>query len=145
MATNTDTVPFVRWVIRRDLSEVLEIERDLSTPPWCEDKWLTYLRSRSSIGVVAEDGSKIIGAMIYTMCNFGLLIERVISRTTPGADAMIERLKDKLSHQRRTWLETIVDESDLQSQLFFQRHGFVCVGIEHGPDTGYRFVFSLPL
>lgn len=144
----TTTIPYVRWLIRRDLPEVLDLEQDLSREPWSEAQWLSHIRTRCTIGHVAEDArGRIIGAMLYTLDNSGLVIERIISRTTPAADAMVHQLLDKLSPQRRTWLETHVPESDLPAQLFFQRHGFVCVGIERGEtgENAYRFRFSLPL
>lgn len=140
--------PFLRWLIRRDLPEVVEIEQDLSREPWTEAHWLSYLQTRVTIGLVAEDAQhEIIGAMLYTLGKHGLLIERIISRTTPAADGFIQRLKDKLSPQRRTRLETFVPESDLHAQLFFAKHGFICVEIEAGEtgENAYRFVFSLPL
>ena len=51
----------IRWMIRRDMPEVLAIEHASFEYPWCEEEFLRVLRQRNCIGMVAEHGERIVG------------------------------------------------------------------------------------
>ena len=57
----------IRWMIRRDMPEVLAIEHASFEYPWCEEEFLRVLRQRNCIGMVAEHGERIVGFMIYEL------------------------------------------------------------------------------
>ena len=57
----------IRWMIRRDMPEVLAIEHANFEYPWCEEEFLRVLRQRNCIGMVAEHGERIVGFMIYEL------------------------------------------------------------------------------
>ena len=57
----------IRWMIRRDMPEVLAIEHASFEYPWCEEEFLRVLRQRNCIGMVAEYGERIVGFMIYEL------------------------------------------------------------------------------
>jgi len=132
----------IRWQIRRDMAEVLDIEHESFDVPWCEEDFLGCLRERNCIGMVAETGSKIVGYMLYELyksrleiLNFAVHSEyrrRGIGRQ------MFEKLSAKLSQQRRSEIVLAVRESNLPAQLFFQRCGFVATGVlkRHFEDCG---------
>ena len=40
----------IRWMIRRDMPEVLAIEHASFEYPWCEEEFLRVLRQRNCIG-----------------------------------------------------------------------------------------------
>ena len=44
----------IRWLIRRDMDDVLAIERASFQFPWTEEEFLCCLRQRNCIGTVAE-------------------------------------------------------------------------------------------
>lgn len=136
-----------RWLIRRDMLEVLELERVKNASPWTEDDWLSYLCQRDHIGIVAETHNhEILGAMLYRLDFTGLEIVHLVAETNQAADALIARMKLKLG-TRRTWLEAVVPESDLNSQLFFQQHGFVAYDFargKFGDEDGYKMLYSSP-
>ena len=44
----------IRWMIRRDMPEVLQIERTSFEYPWSEEDFIRCLRQRNCIGMVAE-------------------------------------------------------------------------------------------
>ena len=48
----------IRWMIRRDMAEVLEIERAAFEFPWFEEEFIRCLRQRNCIGMVAEHGER---------------------------------------------------------------------------------------
>ena len=57
----------IRWMIRRDLPTVLEIEESNFEFPWTEDDFLRCLRQRNCIGMVVELDDEIVGFMIYEL------------------------------------------------------------------------------
>ena len=57
----------IRWMIRRDMPEVLEIERASFEFPWFEEDFIRCLRQRNCIGMVAEHAERVVGFMIYEL------------------------------------------------------------------------------
>src|SRR5262249_26764482 len=57
----------IRWMIRRDMPEVLQTEQDSFEYSWTEEDFLRCLRQRNCIGMVAEQGEKVVGFMIYEL------------------------------------------------------------------------------
>lgn len=131
----------IRWLIRRDMPEVLRIERNSFEFSWSEQDFLTCLRQRNCIGMVAEHDQDIVGFMIYELhkarlniMNFAVANE---ARRLGVGTQMVLKLIDKLSQQRRNEILLEVRESNLPAQLFFRDHGFRAVSIlrNHYDDT----------
>ncbi len=131
----------IRWLIRRDMAEVLRIEQSSFGSPWNDEDFLCCLRQRNCIGMVAEHEHRILGFMIYELhksrlhiLNFAVAPE--VRKQGIGAQ-MVLRLVDKLSQQRRSEILLEVRESNLEAQLFFKKQGFkaVCVLRRHFDDT----------
>jgi hypothetical protein len=58
----------IRWMIRRDLKYILEIESNSFEFPWTEQDFITQLRQRNSVGMIIEnDDYTILGYMIYDL------------------------------------------------------------------------------
>ena len=57
----------IRWMIRRDMPEVLKAEREGFEFPWSEEDFIRCLRQRNCIGMVAENADRVIGFMIYEL------------------------------------------------------------------------------
>lgn len=61
-------VSSIRWLIRRDMPEVLDIELgSFKFGIWNEDDFMCCLRQRNCIGMVAEYNHRIVGFMIYQL------------------------------------------------------------------------------
>lgn len=143
----------IRWLIRLDMPEVLDIERSSFDSPWTEQDFCNCLKQRGCTGMVAELGKDIAGYMVYELASKHHL--RVINfavdpyfRRMGVATTMVERLKQKLDFARRRFIELDLRESNLDAQLFFRSQGFRCVAIHRGlyEDTGedaYEFRFEL--
>lgn len=121
----------IRWLIRRDMDEVLAIEKGCFAYPWTEEEFICCLRERNCIGTVFEYHHMILGFMIYELHKSRLHISNMAvmrsrHRQQIGSK-MIQRLVDKLSQQRRRLITANVRESNLGAQLFFQQCGFRCV------------------
>src|SRR5438132_482883 len=57
----------IRWMIRRDMPEVLQTEQESFEYSWTEEDFLRCLRQRNCIGMVAEQGERVVGFMIYEL------------------------------------------------------------------------------
>lgn len=150
VARHTDTY-HVRWANRRDLWEMVSVERASFHYPWSETEIVDALRQRNTIGMVAEaDRSCVVGHMIYEMHSdhielMTLAVYPEFRRDGAGT-ALVEKLKTKISQQRRRFIVVMVAESNLGAQLFFRRMGFLATDVakswidETGEDA-YVFQF----
>ena len=123
----------IRWMIRRDMPEVLQAEQASFEFPWTEEDFLRCLRQRNCIGMVAEQGEKVVGFMIYELhktklhiLNFA--VHPAWRRLGVGVQ-MVSKLISKLSSHRRTRITLEVRETNLCAQLFFRSQGFRAVRV----------------
>ena len=132
----------IRWMIRRDMAEVLEIERTSFDHAWSEDDFLRCLRQRNCIGMVAEHDDRVVGFMIYELhksklhvLNFA--VDPAHRRLAIGTQ-MAMKLVGKLSSHRRTKITLAVRESNLTAQQFFRSQAFNATKVLRGyyEDSG---------
>jgi ribosomal-protein-alanine N-acetyltransferase len=123
----------IRWMIRRDMAEVLGIETESFEFPWSEEDFIRCLRRRNCIGMVAEHDERVVGFMIYELhktrlhiLNFAVASQ--YRRRNVGTQ-MSAKLIGKLSPQRRTRVVLEVRETNLAAQLFFRDAGFRAVSV----------------
>ena len=123
----------IRWMIRRDMPEVLQTEQDSFEFAWTEEDFLRCLRQRNCIGMVAEQGEKVVGFMIYELHKAKLHILNFAvhpsHRRNGIGGQMVAKLISKLSSHRRTRITLEVRESNLAAQLFFRHEGFKAVKV----------------
>lgn len=123
----------IRWMIRRDMPEVLEIENHSFEMPWNEEDFLKYLRQRSCIGMVIEVENKIIGYMIYELHKTKLHILNFAVhnrwRERGIGTQLINKLKSKLSAHRRTTIDFHIRETNLDMQLFLKAMNFQAINV----------------
>ncbi len=122
-----------RWMIRRDMAEVLEIEHAAFEFPWSEDDFIRCLRQRNCIGMVADHDDQVVGFMIYELHKTRLHILNfavAASHRRQGIGTqMVDKLTAKLSNQRRSRILLEVRETNLPAQVFFRSHGFRAVSV----------------
>lgn len=128
----SEIVPHIRWMIRSDLREVLRIEAESFDSCWSECDFLTALRQRNCIGMVAEWKSRVIGFMVYelhkqqlSVLNFA--VDPALRRKGIGT-TLVKRLYDKLNQQRRREIVLLVRETNIGAQLFLK-------GLDFRADT----------
>ena len=140
----------IRWMIRRDMPEVLEIERASFEFPWFEEDFIRCLRQRNCIGMVAEHAERVVGFMIYELHKTRLHILNFA--VSPGVRhravgrQMIDKLVGKLSSQRRTHISLEVRETNLVAQIFFRESGFRATNVlrdfyDDSPEDAYVMEF----
>jgi [ribosomal protein S18]-alanine N-acetyltransferase len=123
----------IRWMIRRDMADVLSAERASFEYAWTEEDFLRCLRQRNCIGMVAEQNDRVIGFMIYELHRTRLHVLNFAvapaHRRNGIGHLMIDKLIAKLSTHRRTKITLAVRERNLEAQVFFRRADFRAVKV----------------
>ena len=141
----------IRWMIRRDLPEVLEIEAESFEFPWFEEDFIRARKQRNCIMMVTEYESKIVGFMIYELHkNYIHIPNFAVScqfRRLGVGSQMIAKLIAKLESSKKSKITLGIRETNLPAQLFFRENGFKAVSVLHNhySDTSedvYLFEFK---
>lgn len=143
----------VRWMIRRDMTEVLEIEQEAFEFPWSDEDFTRCMRQRNCIGMVAEMADSVVAFMIYELhrsrlhvLNFA--VRRSHRRLGIGTQ-MMEKLVGKLTPERRSRIVLEVRERNLPAQLFFRTLGYRAISVlkdfyQDTTEDAYLMQFVLP-
>jgi ribosomal-protein-alanine N-acetyltransferase len=131
----------IRWMIRRDMPELLNIEHDSFPEPWKEDDFIRQLRQRNCIGMVADHKEQVVGFMIYELHKDQLHVLKLAvhkdHRAKTIGTQLLEKLKSKLSQQRRTRIYLELRESNIDAQIFMASNGFRAISVlENHYNTG---------
>ncbi len=147
-----ETSPHIRWMIRRDIPEILDIEKLAFEFPWSEDDFIARLRVRNVIGMVAEDSDDVLGFFIYELrketihlINFAVHPD---DRRAGVGRQMVRKLVSKLNPQRRKTISLEIRETNFAAQMFFRANGFRCDATirDYYNDTtedAYVFIFDV--
>lgn len=158
----------IRWMIRRDMPEVLAIEKASFEFSWSEEDFIRCLRQKNCIGMVAEvappcrrggidEHGPIIGFFIQELHRNRLhVLDFAVHpdyRRQGIGRAMVNKLVSKLSHERRNKIVLEVRETNLQAQFFFKEMGFKAISLlrdfyedtsEDGYLMQYRYHADVP-
>lgn len=137
----------VKWMIRREMPQVLAIETASFDHPWTEADFIRCLRQRNAIGMVVEsERENVVGFMVYELHKnrlhlLNLAVDEKYRRQGVGT-AMLAKLFNKLSHERRSRIMLEIRESNLGGQCFFRAKGFKAVSVLHdfwddSPEDAY--------
>lgn len=142
----------IRWMVRRDMPMLLDIESRSSAYPWSEEDVLRALRQRNCIGMVVEEAARLRGFAIYALYKRRFEIIKMVvdvaHRRHGWGRQLIEKLKSKLFVDRRYEIACDVRESNLGGQLFLKSQGFRGVEVARGShenplEDGYVMQYSL--
>lgn len=151
--TSAATTVHIRWLIRRDMVELLAIEQRSFDVAWSEEDFLRVLRQCNCIGMVAEQGENVLGFMVYELHKLKLHILNFAVhpdwRHRGVGTQMIQKLISKLSSHHRTRITLEVRETNLAAQLFFQKQEFGARRVlrQYYADTGedaFMFEYRCP-
>ena len=118
----------VRWMVRRDFAQVLEIEQTCFEFPWTEEEFLQCLHQPNCLGMVAEREGRIVGFIIYETPKNRILITNIA--TDPEfqrhgiARQMIQKLVAKMIYQKRHKIVIEIRETNLPALVCFRAIGF---------------------
>ncbi|MDY3553395.1 ribosomal protein S18-alanine N-acetyltransferase [Gemmata sp. JC717] len=127
-AESDENAIHIRWMIRRDMPDVMGVELASFEYAWTEDDFLRCLRQRNCIGMVAERGDTVTGFMIYELHRTRLqLLNFAVAPAARRAGVgklLIGKLIYKLCSHRRQKLTLAVRERNIAAQMFFRAHRF---------------------
>lgn len=118
----------VRWMIRRDMPAVMDIENDRFEYPWTRDEFTETLRQANCIGMVVTVKDEPVGYVVYRWHKkfaeiLTIAVHRDFERMGAGR-ALVAKLISKLSPDRRSRLNAIVRETNQDALSFFRGMGF---------------------
>lgn len=150
VARKPTTAIHLRWMIRKDMQEVLAIEAGSFQFPWSEEDFIRALRQRNVIGFIAEQNESVVGFMVYLLEKKRLHLLNIAVhpgyRNQRVGEAMVKRLIGKLSKGSRNRIMLEVRETNLPAQLFFRAMGFRAVSVlrdfyEGTPEDAFLFQY----
>jgi [ribosomal protein S18]-alanine N-acetyltransferase len=119
----------IRWMVHRDLNQVLKIERASYSPDW---RWpadaFEAPELNRQVNLVATLDNQVAGYIVY-LCR-AASIEIMNLTVSPQhrrrgiASQLLRRVLSKVKSKHGAIIETIVRESSLPVQLLLQDHGF---------------------
>jgi len=118
----------LRWMIKRDLREVVAIDEISFMLPWSEQYFRERLKFDKALGMVAVAGGKVVGYMVFECWpeHLGLIKISVHPdyRHQGIGTELIKRLKWKLAIHSRKKIITVASSVDLVAINFFTALGF---------------------
>ena len=123
-----------RFIIRKDREAVVELSNGKLTMESLRELFSTG----NIVGTAAEENDKIFGFMIHKLEEQHVEVLHFFYSTQDVAMALLNKLKDKLSLEKRHRISICVKDTDLESHLLLCREKFIA-GVE-SEDT-YRFDF----
>ncbi len=126
VATGLETS--IRWSVRKDIPEMLKIERDAFADPWSEDHFLSTMKAKNAVGLTAHQGDRIVGYVFYDLAPTCLRLLNVAvalpDRMTGVGRALVGKVVGKMQGHRRDRVMTRVREDNLNGQKFLRELGF---------------------
>lgn len=133
-----------RFLTRGDLPAILKIHDKLVNLKWQEVDFIDFLRKPSSLGIICSNLENIIGFCAYSLTVDSIKIQNLAANSKEILSFLLNKLKSKLSSQRRTFIEFDVKESNLLLQLFLKQENFKATVIRNvfDDEDAFRFKFS---
>lgn len=124
----------VRWMIRRDVAEVLRIANSKN-----EQKVIDLLKIRNTIGMVVEKNETILGYMIYDLYEKEIVVKHIKAETKFAYVQLIDKLISKISgNMRRNSINIQCNPNDLTLLNELKMFGFIATHIIKGKKEKYN-------
>lgn len=136
----------IRWMIRRDLPDVLDIDARSFFEPWSEADFVTQLRRRECIPHVLELDERVVGYLLFNQLKDRLQVLRLAvhpgwRRMNVATDLVLHLLRRL--HEARQRIVLDCPERLLEAQLFLRATSFQATAILPGycadGSDAYRF------
>ena len=142
----------IRWMMWKDLQEVLTIENECFEYAWSEEEFVECLQQRNCVGMVAESQGRVVGFTIYEVQKTKIYLLNVATlsefRRQGIGTQLVAKLIAKLKNQRRSRITLEIRETNLPAQVFFRSLGFRAVDIlrdfyvDSTNEDAYQMVFK---
>lgn len=146
---------YMRWMIRRDYPETMEIEYESYGDPWELSNVAQWIRDSTHIGMVLtlnEPSDMVGGASFHEVHRDYIRVPKIIVdpalRRRGMGTIMLEKLKSKLTAHRHPRLVMEVHEDNLPALCWLRANDFRAMKVLRcaAPDgcDVYRMEYSLP-
>lgn len=141
----------IRWMLRRDMQDVLKIEYRSFDWPWSEDDFMHCLSHHNRIGLVYEQEDKIMGYIVYETLEDRIRVLNIAVHPNHRRQGigvqLLDALKGRLKDSRAT-VDMYVSEDNLNTQLFLKKNKFIASNVEKNfykdfDLDAYYFSYSL--
>lgn len=123
----------IRWMVRRDMKEVLAIEKNSFEFPFTPEDFENELRRRDVVGMVSEVDGEVAGYILYSIrkhrMDIVVLAVAEKRRRQGVGERLVNMLKGKVNNQNKRRIRTHVRETNLPALIFFRKHGFLATTI----------------
>lgn len=133
---------FTRWIITRDLPDIVRIERGCFVTPITEIDLRAALSPVDIIGCVAEGCDSILGYIIYQLLKRHILVHRFavapeMRRKRVGTKLLL-RVVHHMYRTERNHIIIPTHDSALTAHLFLRSVGFTAITVKDD-----KYIFSL--
>ncbi len=151
MKTKRKLEAHVRWMIRRDLSEVDRIEQLSFESPWSQEDFKEQMSSQNCICMTATQDQKVLGYIVFELhADRFHLVNLAVDpeyRRSKIAHQMVKVLFKKLGRRNRRRITLCVGEDNLGAQVFFRKLGFKATQVlrghwNEGSIDAYSFAYE---
>lgn len=134
----------IRWMRKDDIAQIREIEALSFRFPWNDEDFKDYARAKSTMSLVAEVDSEVVGVVLCETFKTAIHILNLAVhpdwRRNGIASALVYQVLSKLRHGRRDRVFAALWERNTPAQKFFRKVGFTATAILHDvyePGTPY--------
>ena len=119
----------IRYLVIRDLPQVLAIEQTCFEFPWTEEEFRQCLQHHPNcLGIVAEHEGRVVGFAIYETPKSRIFITNIAVdpefQRHNVARQMVQKLVERMIYQRRHKIVIEIRETNLSALLCFRALGF---------------------
>ena len=122
----------ISWMIGDWMDQCAEIDKESFDDPWDADAIRRACMPQSSIGLVAREGSFVVGFIIYDSCGGLYYIQRLAVRRVCRRIGVATALVEKLLNKNRPRIYADVPERCDSAVKLFQSLGFVADSVLRG-------------
>lgn len=146
----------IRFAIRKDVPQLVEIEKHGPTPHWDEQELVDVLKDRHTIGRVIVEGASsdgpVAGFIIYQLERRTIRVVNIgvheDYRKRGYGRQLLTAVIEKLSPTQRTAVLIRVHEKNIAAQRFLRKCGFLSETVvrgayDDGESDGYDFAVRL--
>lgn len=138
METQTLSRLHIRWMVNRDLPDVV----NLDVAEWTAEDFTNTLRNKHKVGLVIEENDAVAGFIVYQLHKKYLHIQNIAWTNPRVLIALLTKMQQKLCSHRRTRLIWYVNEYSNPAFLdLVAKQGFA--SIYSRKAEAIKFTFTL--
>jgi ribosomal-protein-alanine N-acetyltransferase len=128
----------IRWLVRRDLTDIINIEQLSYEVAWTKQDFERQLQHKNCIGLVATLKEDIVGYVIYMLHKerievINMAVHPKYQKQGIGT-TILEKIKNKLGNKRNR-MTVDIEEYNLIAQLFLKSNGFLATRTNKYSDS----------